>query len=632
MTAKKVSVFSIILSIFLIFSTAASSFDVSNTRTWFNNSNEQTRKNFQQFFKILGTKIINYNGYQGSIDGIWGKGTENAILQLFACFEASGINITSDEEVAKAFQKLNNDIATNSNISIKCNKTSSASHSIKSEKNYKFGYKYKGYLQPTKHEKCWVEPFKTEFCDSDTGKTLKIPIEISFSPIADNRGRRAEFGTLYINIKGKTVLLDNIKMMNRTGNFFDHYDAICPPAVFEVEGLEYCYWNNRFGELKFLDKSFEKARGKVSTVLWPKPYGQVHVELDLSLNYSEPEKLSGLAYDNFFIELNSPYIKDRLIQKSFTPKEIKLLQNSLKAAGFYTGQINGGWGTEIAKATALAFTINKNILPSGPKVTRNNIEFLFSNKFKETYDKNFAKSEQAKRELLLEKENQRKAAERQKQIELRKKLENNRKLAQADLEKKLTDFENKRNLELNSNFGFRSLKPSMKMEDALEECGYILSSRNGVNCYDIDNIMFFGNYRSVIVKSEVFEQQSVSKEVKTLSKLKLDLGPISQSWVSYLPSGSKDINDGDILQKMRNNLSKYDLVFEYSQRDIELFNAGEKDSLIVVYEKGKVVLRIQRISKDYSFENRLYLEYRDAEEAKQYLEENIPKKATADDF
>ena len=52
----------------------------------------------------------------------------------------------------------------------------------------------------------------------------------------------------------------------------------------------------------------------------------------------------------------------------------------------------------------------------------------------------------------------------------------------------------------------------------------------------------------------------------------------------------------------------------------------------MVYEGGKVALVIKRIETDYIPQNRLYVEYRDTEAAKQFYEKNKPKRASASDF
>ena len=68
--------------------------------------------------------------------------------------------------------------------------------------------------------------------------------------------------------------------------------------------------------------------------------------------------------------------------------------------------------------------------------------------------------------------------------------------------------------------------------------------------------------------------------------------------------------------------------YKYSERDRQLFNKHEKDDLLVVYSNGQVALRISRKSRNLW----LYIEYRDVESGKQFLEKNRPVTATLDDF
>ena len=78
----------------------------------------------------------------------------------------------------------------------------------------------------------------------------------------------------------------------------------------------------------------------------------------------------------------------------------------------------------------------------------------------------------------------------------------------------------------------------------------------------------------------------------------------------------------------RNFDAKYVLDYEYSERDRQLFNEGEKEHLLGVYSNGQVALRINRNKRDLW----LYIEYRDVESGKQFLEKNRPVTATSDDF
>ena len=77
---------------------------------------------------------------------------------------------------------------------------------------------------------------------------------------------------------------------------------------------------------------------------------------------------------------------------------------------------------------------------------------------------------------------------------------------------------------------------------------------------------------------------------------------------------------------------KYKLDFEYSERDRQLFNRGEKDKLYTVYEKGQVALIVTRKKKKYSRELWLYIEYRDVEPAQEFFKSAKPKRAKKSDF
>ena len=93
--------------------------------------------------------------------------------------------------------------------------------------------------------------------------------------------------------------------------------------------------------------------------------------------------------------------------------------------------------------------------------------------------------------------------------------------------------------------------------------------------------------------------------------------------------------ESNIYLKMKKNFdTKYVLDYEYSERDRQLFNEGEKKELLGVYSNGQVVLKINRKEGENSYSNDLwlYIEYRDIESGKQFLEENRPNIATLDDF
>ena len=179
-----------------------------------------------------------------------------------------------------------------------------------------------------------------------------------------------------------------------------------------------------------------------------------------------------------------------------------------------------------------------------------------------------------------------------------------------------------------SNPGFRDLKPGRDMTPDIVGKICPLLTRGGkpfhpryVSCYGINNIKFK-------VSGRMF--------VRTLF---LDMGPIVASDGSFfatlnnLAVSSED--EPNIYLKMKKNFDdKYILDYEYSERDRQLFNEGEKDDLLHVYSNGQVALRINYNKNDNSYSNRLwlYIEYRDKDLAKSFLEENRPITATLDDF
>ena len=99
----------------------------------------------------------------------------------------------------------------------------------------------------------------------------------------------------------------------------------------------------------------------------------------------------------------------------------------------------------------------------------------------------------------------------------------------------------------------------------------------------------------------------------------------------YLDVFLKD--DLNIYNKMKKSLDdKYELEFEYSERDRQLFNEQEKSSLFHVYAKGQVLLEVKWITKDYSKDLWLYIHYLDKTSAKAFIKTNKPVEVVADDF
>jgi len=183
-----------------------------------------------------------------------------------------------------------------------------------------------------------------------------------------------------------------------------------------------------------------------------------------------------------------------------------------------------------------------------------------------------------------------------------------------------------------TNPGFRDLKPGVPMSDYYKNC----TSVRDATCYGIQNIKF-----NAILISTIFERNSsIGKSkhgVQKLGDLILDMGPIVASDGSFFSQLNNLVVSNDdepnIYLKMKSNLdAKYVLDYEYSERDRQLFNENVKDELLGVYSNGQVVLRINRKERDYSKDLWLYIEYRDVDSAKSFLEKNRPATATLDDF
>ena len=203
-------------------------------------------------------------------------------------------------------------------------------------------------------------------------------------------------------------------------------------------------------------------------------------------------------------------------------------------------------------------------------------------------------------------EEKRKAEEEKIKAEERKKAE--------EEEQKLKNRERAQN-----NPGFRDLKPGLHYDDVMKICSLEkLWDDKSVEsywheCFGIKNIKFKASYLD-----------------NYLDMLTLDMGPITDDGY-YLDVFLED--DLNIYTKMKKSLGdKYELEFEYSERDRQLFNEQEKSSLFHVYANGQVLLEIKWITKDYSKNLRLYIHYLDTKSAEAFIKTNKPVEAVADDF
>jgi hypothetical protein len=114
----------------------------------------------------------------------------------------------------------------------------------------------------------------------------------------------------------------------------------------------------------------------------------------------------------------------------------------------------------------------------------------------------------------------------------------------------------------------------------------------------------------------------------------MDLGILeSLYWYDYI-SSTEDAESGNIYASMRKNLdTKYKLEYEFTDRDVAFFNNEELNQLLVVYEKGMVILMIERVqASEYKKEVRLRLAYQNPTLGEAYYKEHLPTSISSDDF
>ena len=181
-----------------------------------------------------------------------------------------------------------------------------------------------------------------------------------------------------------------------------------------------------------------------------------------------------------------------------------------------------------------------------------------------------------------------------------------KKFEQKQIAEEKRKAEAKRKAALNP--GFRDIKPGLTRTEIGEFAECLLDSKYTRKCYGIDNISFRGQFN--------FK--------KILEILFVDLGVIVQG--SYFFSS-------DIYTKTYKSLKKkYTLAYEFNERDMELFNEDQKSNLYAVFENGQVALHIYRKKSEYSSELFLTVEYRDVKNAKAFVKQTKPKRASSDDF
>lgn len=210
-------------------------------------------------------------------------------------------------------------------------------------------------------------------------------------------------------------------------------------------------------------------------------------------------------------------------------------------------------------------------------------------------------------------------------------FENQKKMKEAEAreaenakKRALEKVEEQRQLEIQNNFGFREIKPGRTLDEIekIANCrlkdDFYMARFESRKCYGIQDYVFWATVDNLDV----------------ITMVALDLGQVnSMTWYDFVINNA-DPEDGNIYGSMRITLdAKYKLDYEFSDRDLQRFNNGEKNALMVVYEKGKVVLRVERILvSDYVKEVKLRLYYFNEKIGESFYKKFRPVKASKDDF
>ncbi|MDA8675715.1 hypothetical protein N9M53_03390 [Alphaproteobacteria bacterium] len=159
---------------------------------------------------------------------------------------------------------------------------------------------------------------------------------------------------------------------------------------------------------------------------------------------------------------------------------------------------------------------------------------------------------------------------------------------------------------LNKNIPFKSVSNSTLCEDVFSK---VIDLPNNVN--------------TVYFKDEFPKGFFLLTKPKLL-KITIDVGPLYQTYLDYI------IDDpNNPYNNLKNNLSKkYGIDWESTERDRNLFNEGEKDSLWSSFGDNQIFLEIRRV--DYDME--LFVHYLTKEGGKSFSEKISPKNANFSDF
>ena len=252
------------------------------------------------------------------------------------------------------------------------------------------------------------------------------------------------------------------------------------------------------------------------------------------------------------------------------------------------------------------------------KISSNDRDAVVADMIKKKKIVDANKKRHAENAELKRKEAEKKKAEEKKKTADKKKAVEIKRLNNIKIDAIIREAEIKSKI----NPGFRDLKPGMPSIEYYKIC-------NDNYCYGLNAFKFLPEFRTQYTGPEGRVSMG-SQGVKLLNSLIIDMGIITSDGL-FLDM----FNEDSLYLKMKKTFdSKYVLDYGYSDRDRQLFNEGMKDALLRVYSNGQVTLIITHKKREgsYSTDLWLYVEYRDVEWGKQFLDSNRPVNVNLDDF
>ena len=265
-----------------------------------------------------------------------------------------------------------------------------------------------------------------------------------------------------------------------------------------------------------------------------------------------------------------------------------------------------------------------------------NIDFVFVHK--EIADKYSSDLNISSKEILNHwiSDNKKRKEREQARIAQEKKEAEEREQARIAQEKK--EAEEREQVQTIKAFGFKELKTGLTSQSITElgVCRRTWTSdkinfdRNDIppffdlECYGLDNMKF-----------DLYFMQKKNSGQKYLSRLVIDLGTlVGMNFRNELDDTFSREKPLNIYHKYRNILeNKYKLDFSFSRQDLKEFEKGKKNSLYVIYEKGKVVLEIVKVEKgENKWQTDLKIQYREQVSARAFFNDIKPAEAQDNDF